>query len=176
MCGSSVHMQLDTELEASRLPPPQPTTPLMAPLPITPPPRALLPSQPLPADPVQSPALDRRLSLPPRPYLQPSPPPPCSSTLPEPMDGEAVITAPPSSPMEVIAPPPHPSLPSDGDGLGRFSKGWLPRPLTSNVGTWVDSAPRQFRCPSHQLRRRWVSPPAARTPTQRRCWMRSKSG
>ncbi|XP_047004850.1 classical arabinogalactan protein 9-like [Schistocerca americana] len=76
----------------------------MAPPPLAPPPRVLLPSSPLP---VRSPAPDGCLSPPPRLPL------PCSSTVPEPMDTEAVITLPPS-PMDIVAPPPHLSIPSGG--------------------------------------------------------------
>ncbi|XP_046990483.1 SH3 domain-containing protein C23A1.17-like [Schistocerca americana] len=97
------------EFEASRPPPPWPTTQPMASPPLAPTPRAHLPSSPLP---VRSPAPDRRLSPPPRPHLRP-PPPPCSSTVPEPMDAEAAVTLLPlPSPMDVVAPPPHPSIPS----------------------------------------------------------------
>ncbi|XP_049835129.1 uncharacterized protein LOC126278897 [Schistocerca gregaria] len=95
----------------------QPTTPPTAPPPLSPPPRALLPS---PSLPVQSPALDGRLSPAPQPHLRPPPSPsspPCSSAVPEPMDAEAAVTpspAPPPSPMEIVAPPPHPSIHSGG--------------------------------------------------------------
>ncbi|XP_046986171.1 formin-like protein 3 [Schistocerca americana] len=45
----------------------------------------------------------------------PAPPPPPP---PEPMDAEAAVTPPPS-PMEVVAPPPHPSIPSGGARSGQ---------------------------------------------------------
>ncbi|XP_049806677.1 neural Wiskott-Aldrich syndrome protein-like [Schistocerca nitens] len=83
------------------------------------PPRARLPSPP----PIQSPAPDGRLSPPPQPHLRPllpPPPPPRSSAVPEPMDAEAAFTPPPPppSPMEIVGPPPHPSIPSGDARLG----------------------------------------------------------
>ncbi|XP_049816458.1 uncharacterized protein LOC126263407 [Schistocerca nitens] len=107
------------ELEALRLllpQLPQPTTPPMAPLLLAPPPRSLLPAPPLP--PVWCPEPSGCFSPPPRPHLRPlpSPPPPCSSTVPELITAEAAVTPPPlsPSPMEVVAPSPHPSIPSGG--------------------------------------------------------------
>ncbi|XP_049958358.1 uncharacterized protein LOC126474904 [Schistocerca serialis cubense] len=120
------------ELEASRLPPPQPTTPPMAPLP-----RAHLPSSPLP---VLSPAPDGSLLPPPRPQLWspqplplPLPLPPCSSTVPEPMDAEAAVTLPLPppplmSPVEDVASPPHPGLPSGGARPGHVFHGAFSSP------------------------------------------------
>ncbi|XP_046980530.1 pollen-specific leucine-rich repeat extensin-like protein 4 [Schistocerca americana] len=84
-------IRLDQELEASQLLSPQPTTPPTAPLPLAPPPQVHLLSTPMP---VQSPAPDGHLSPPPRPHLWPSLPPP------------------PSPSMEIVVPPPHPSIPS----------------------------------------------------------------
>ncbi|XP_049800267.1 uncharacterized protein LOC126235596 [Schistocerca nitens] len=93
------------ELEASRLPPPQLTTP-----PLPPASRALLTLPPLP---VRSRAPGGRFSPPPSP-------PPCFSAVLEPMDAEAAITPPPLSPVEVVAPPPHPSIPSGDLVRGGF--------------------------------------------------------
>ncbi|XP_049845166.1 protein diaphanous-like [Schistocerca gregaria] len=126
------------ELDASRLPPPQPTTPPTAP-PALAPPRARLPSPPLP---FRLPAPDGPTSSPP----PPPPPPPCSFAVPELMDAGAAITPPPLSPLEVVAPPPHPS-PVVARGPGRFSTGRFPR----NSGSLVDSvhsnsAVRPLRC------------------------------
>ncbi|XP_047002832.1 protein TRACHEARY ELEMENT DIFFERENTIATION-RELATED 7A-like [Schistocerca americana] len=112
--SSPLDMTGGEELEASRFPPPQPTTPPTAPPPLAPPPRALLPPLPLP---VRSPARGEHLSRPPWPHLRQlplSPPslPQCSSAVSEPMDAEAATTPPPSiSPMEIVAPPPHPTTP-----------------------------------------------------------------
>ncbi|XP_049957762.1 neural Wiskott-Aldrich syndrome protein-like [Schistocerca serialis cubense] len=108
------------QLEASRLPPPQPATPPTAPPPPAPP-RARLQSSPLP---VRSPAPNGRLSPPPRPPPPAPPPPPCSSAVPEPVDAEADVTPPPPpSPMEVVATPPHLSIPSGGARPGQVFHG-----------------------------------------------------
>ncbi|XP_049845430.1 neural Wiskott-Aldrich syndrome protein-like [Schistocerca gregaria] len=131
------------ELEASRLPPPRPTTP-----PTAPPPRARLQPSPLP---VRLLAADRRL-----------PPPPRFSAVLEPMDAEAAVTPPPH--VEVVAPPPHPSIPSSG----ALPRGVSPAPLASNSWSRVDSAPQHFRCPPPQLHRTRVPPPTVGNRTQRR--------
>ncbi|XP_049845361.1 inverted formin-2-like [Schistocerca gregaria] len=102
ICGRSVHTQLDTELEASQILPPQLTTPAGAPAIVA----------------VQSPAPDGRLSPPPRAHLRR--PPPRSSTVLEPMDAEAAVSPSPPWPTEVVAPPPHPSIPSGGARPGRI--------------------------------------------------------
>ncbi|XP_047099280.1 proline-rich receptor-like protein kinase PERK2 [Schistocerca piceifrons] len=101
-----------TELEASRLLPPPP---------LAPPPWTRLLSSPLP---VPSPAPDGRLL----------PPPPCSSAVPEPMDAGAAVTPPPPSPLEVVAPPPHPSIPSSGAQPGQVFHGAFSSPLREQFG------------------------------------------
>ncbi|XP_049837935.1 uncharacterized protein LOC126282321 [Schistocerca gregaria] len=141
------------ELDASRLPLPQPTA-----LPTTSLPLAVLQPPPLP---VRCPAPGWRLPPPPRPHLQPPPSPSsCSSAVPELMDAEAAITLPPSpSPMQVVAPPPHPSIPSDGERPGQvFHRAFssLPREQFAIAG---GLHARQFRCPPPQLRRPWVLRP-----------------
>ncbi|XP_049845365.1 protein enabled homolog [Schistocerca gregaria] len=103
---SAVNNRLDEweknlELEASQIPPPQPTTPAGAPAIVA----------------LQSPSTDGRLSPLPRAHLRP--PPPRSSTVPEPMYAEAAVTPPPPWPTEVVAPPPHPSIPSGGARPGQ---------------------------------------------------------
>ncbi|XP_046986073.1 protein TRACHEARY ELEMENT DIFFERENTIATION-RELATED 7A-like [Schistocerca americana] len=140
--GAESHEIYLTQLEASRIPPPQPTTP-----PTAPPPLLRLPSSPSPL-PVQSPAPDGRFSPSPRQHPRPSPsppppPPPRTSVVPEPMDAEAAETPPPRSPIEVVALPPHPSIHSGG--ARPFSRAVSP-PLASNSGPRVDSTPRQFHC------------------------------
>ncbi|XP_046986072.1 neural Wiskott-Aldrich syndrome protein-like [Schistocerca americana] len=79
----------------------------------TPPRSSRLPSSKSPL-PVRLPAWDGRLWPPTRPYLRPLLAPPCPSVLLVPMDAEAAVTPPPPSPMEVVAPPAHPSIPSGG--------------------------------------------------------------
>ncbi|XP_046987030.1 proline-rich receptor-like protein kinase PERK10 [Schistocerca americana] len=79
----------------------------------TPPRSPCLPSSKSPL-PVRLPAWDGRLWPPTRPYLRPLLAPPCPSVLLVPMDAEAAVTPPPPSPMEVVAPPAHPSIPSGG--------------------------------------------------------------
>ncbi|XP_049845363.1 uncharacterized protein LOC126298090 [Schistocerca gregaria] len=110
------------KLEASQIPPPQPTTPAGAPAIVA----------------VQSPAPDGRLSPPPRAHLRP--PPPRSSTVLEPMDAEAAVSQSPPWPTEVVAPPPHPSTPSGGARPGRVSRDRFPRPFASNSGSRVESS------------------------------------
>ncbi|XP_049844057.1 WAS/WASL-interacting protein family member 3-like [Schistocerca gregaria] len=112
---------------------------------------AALPSSPLL---VQSPAPDGSLSPPPPP---PPPPPPCSSAVPEPMDAEAAYHA------AAVA---HPVALR---GPARFPTARFPRPLASNSGSRVDSAPQLFRCLCPQLRHPWIPPPAVGSHTQRRC-------
>ncbi|XP_046986086.1 leucine-rich repeat extensin-like protein 3 [Schistocerca americana] len=122
-----------------------PTTPAVPHPLLAPPPRARLPSSS--PQPVRSPAPDGRLSPPPWPHLRPPLPPPCSSTVPEPMDAEAAITPPPPPPcssvvpelmdaeaaaiplppMEVVAPP-HPSIPSGGAQSGQVFHGAFSSP------------------------------------------------
>ncbi|XP_047004623.1 protein enabled homolog [Schistocerca americana] len=108
----------------------------MAPPSLAPTPLALLPP---PHPPVRSPAPDGRLSPPPHTHLRPPPstPPLCCYVVPEPMDPVAAVTPPPPlpplpppppSPMEVIAPPPHPSIPIRGAQPGQLLHGAFSSP------------------------------------------------
>ncbi|XP_046986172.1 leucine-rich repeat extensin-like protein 3 [Schistocerca americana] len=128
------------------LPPPT------APPPLAPPPRKRLPASPLP---VRSPAPDGRLSPLPRPHLQPLPPP-CSSAAAEPMDAEADVTPPPPSPMEVVFPPPHPSIPSGGARPGQVFHGAFSSPPREQFGIAYGQ-----RTPAVQLSAPSAAPPGA---------------